>query len=91
MISRLKRSTTRPEPTPNLWFDGRTKETTEFYCGTFPNSQTTNVRYYNGAGTTTGPTRGGRLRITVEFKLDWQALRRSQWGPDYSFTLAAYS
>jgi predicted 3-demethylubiquinone-9 3-methyltransferase (glyoxalase superfamily) len=69
-----------PRITPNLWFDTQGKEAAEFYVSVFPNSEITNVTYYNEAG----PREAGMV-LTVDFVLDGQPYTAINGGPQFTF------
>jgi predicted 3-demethylubiquinone-9 3-methyltransferase (glyoxalase superfamily) len=69
-----------PSITPNLWFDTEGLEAAEFYVSVFPNSEITNVTYYNAAG----PRPAGMV-LTVDFVLDGQRLTAINGGPEFHF------
>jgi predicted 3-demethylubiquinone-9 3-methyltransferase (glyoxalase superfamily) len=69
-----------PSITPNLWFDTESLEAAEFYVSVFPNSEITDVTYYNEAG----PRPAGMV-LTVDFVLDGQRLTAINGGPDFHF------
>jgi predicted 3-demethylubiquinone-9 3-methyltransferase (glyoxalase superfamily) len=69
-----------PRITPNLWFDTQGKEAAEFYVSVFPNSEITNVTYYNEAG----PRPAGTV-LTVDFMLDGQEYTAINGGPEFTF------
>ena len=69
-----------PRITPNLWFDTNGLEAAEFYVSVFPNSEITDVTYYNDAGP--GPV--GTV-LTVDFSLDGQAYTAINGGPQFTF------
>jgi predicted 3-demethylubiquinone-9 3-methyltransferase (glyoxalase superfamily) len=69
-----------PQITPNLWFDTESEEAARFYCSIFPNSEITNVSYYNEAG----PRETGTV-LTVDFVLDGQRITAINGGPQFTF------
>ena len=69
-----------PRITPNLWFDTESKEAAEFYISIFPNSEITNITYYNDAG----PRETGMV-MTVDFVLDGQPYTAINGGPEFTF------
>jgi predicted 3-demethylubiquinone-9 3-methyltransferase (glyoxalase superfamily) len=69
-----------PRITPNLWFDTQGQEAAEFYVSVFPNSEITNITYYNEAG----PGPAGSV-VTVDFVLDGQPFTAINGGPHFSF------
>ena len=69
-----------PKITPNLWFDSQSEEAAEFYVSVFPNSEITNVSYYNEAG----PREAGTV-LTVDFLLDGQEFTAINGGPQFTF------
>ena len=69
-----------PRITPNLWFDTESQEAAEFYVSVFPNSEITNVSYYNEAG----PREAGTV-LTVDFLLDGQEFTAINGGPQFTF------
>jgi predicted 3-demethylubiquinone-9 3-methyltransferase (glyoxalase superfamily) len=69
-----------PEIRPNLWFDTQGKEAAEYYCSIFPDSEITQVSYYNDAG----PRPAGEV-LTVDFVLDGRGFTAINGGPDFTF------
>src|SRR5262245_45114733 len=69
-----------PHITPNLWFDTESLDAAKFYVAVFPNSEITNVTYYNDAG----PRPAGMV-LTVDFTLDGQRVTAINGGPDFHF------
>ncbi len=69
-----------PRITPNLWFDTEGQDAAEFYVSVFPNSEITNVSYYNDAG----PRPAGTV-LTVDFVLDGQQYTAINGGPEFTF------
>jgi predicted 3-demethylubiquinone-9 3-methyltransferase (glyoxalase superfamily) len=69
-----------PSITPNLWFDTESLEAAEFYVSVFPNSEITDITYYNEAG----PREAGMV-LTVDFTLDGQRLTAINGGPEFHF------
>lgn len=69
-----------PKITPNLWFDVQGQEAAEFYTSVFPNSEITNITYYNEAG----PRPAGTV-LTVGFTLDGQPYTAINGGPEFTF------
>jgi predicted 3-demethylubiquinone-9 3-methyltransferase (glyoxalase superfamily) len=69
-----------PAITPNLWFDTESKDAAEFYVSVFPNSEITNISYYNEAG----PRPAGMV-LTVEFVLDGNRFIAINGGPEFTF------
>jgi predicted 3-demethylubiquinone-9 3-methyltransferase (glyoxalase superfamily) len=72
-----------PRIIPNLWFDTEAHEAAEFYVSVFPNSEITNVSYYNEAG----PGPAGTV-LSVDFRLDGQDYTGINGGPQFPFTEA---
>ena len=72
-----------PRITPNLWFDTDSEEAAAFYVSIFPNSQITNVLYYNAAG-----PRPAGTAMTVEFVIDGQRVIAINGGPQFRFSEA---
>jgi predicted 3-demethylubiquinone-9 3-methyltransferase (glyoxalase superfamily) len=69
-----------PRITPNLWFDTEGLDAAEFYVSVFPNSEITNISYYNEAG----PRDAGSV-LTVDFVLDGQEYTAINGGPQFTF------
>ena len=69
-----------PSITPNLWFDTQGLEAAEFYVSVFPNSQVTDVTYYNDST----PDRAGQV-LTVDFVLDGNKYTAINSGPQFTF------
>lgn len=73
--------------TPNLWFDDKAEEATEFYVSTFDNTKIGPIsRYDAAAAEASGQSEGSVL--TVDFELDGQQFVALNGGPTFTFNPA---
>lgn len=73
--------------TPNLWFDGKAEEATEFYVSTFDNTKLGTISRYDAAAAEASGQPEGSV-LTVDFELDGQRFVALNGGPAFTFNPA---
>lgn len=77
--------------TPNLWFDGNSKEAVEFYVSVFPNSKVLGTAYYpktQEEGLADFQLNMAGKELTIEFELNGQHFTAINAGPEFKFSEA---
>lgn len=77
--------------TPNLWFDGNTKEAVEFYTSIFPDSKITDTAYYPKTtedGLADFQVELAGKELLIEFELNRQRFAAINAGPEFKFNEA---
>jgi predicted 3-demethylubiquinone-9 3-methyltransferase (glyoxalase superfamily) len=70
--------------TPNLWFDDKAEEATEFYVSTFDNTKLGTISRYDAATAEAAGQPEGSV-LTVDFELDGQEFVALNGGPAFTF------